>query len=306
MKIEIPSLTDELRTIYRQEFSNDPHIELIEKLEDELGRLGPFALGNTLNDVMSKGDVLTRSWKTREQTNHYLINKEQFQEKLINSGNELQTIEYTIKDIEDKYSHSTIENIIQDNGNFTIISKPVIKWDMETIGFYCNQQNPEITLRDILYFLLVYEYGDKKVVDNFTIKLALRECSKGVADSLHLKDLYKLKGQFNSSTVVTSTNEVQEDYDIDVRFKSETQKIAWLHKLGITELILSQTMKNGSNNYTKAAAVIHSFTGIESETIRKCLMGIYVGGVYKKNDPFASDSNRMHVENFIAQFGISK
>jgi len=216
----IPSISVELDKIQTEEFGNgnfahicdnDDYTDLITNLEYELAEIGIDSVETTiLTEVMLMGNEWTINPETNEQSNTYNFFKHNIDKLLEVAGDPLQAIEYIIGDLEDKYKHAIIEKGSDGKEKY----KPVIKWDRVTIGFYCNQQRPDITLDHILYYLVVEKYGDKKIVERGLLSCALHELSCGVAYSLILCDLKKRRKEYDN-TVSSELNDSQKTTNVN-------------------------------------------------------------------------------------------
>ncbi len=89
----------------------------------------------------------------------------------------------------------------------------------------------------------------------------------------------------------------------EYQFKTIAQKIAWLHELGILELILQKA----NDNYYIAANIIHSYTDLKTDTIRKGLEAIYKPNEKnRKNNPLNNPDNRLFIDEMKRKFKLDK
>ncbi len=88
--------------------------------------------------------------------------------------------------------------------------------------------------------------------------------------------------------------------------KTKTQKIAWLHEIGVLETVMNKCKNGETINSRRAAHVIHSFTGIDAETLRKCLGAIYQPGTDQKNNPLVNPENKLFVADMAKRFKLNK
>jgi|GEM_PF-5565006 len=89
-------------------------------------------------------------------------------------------------------------------------------------------------------------------------------------------------------------------------FKTKTQKLAWLHELGILKAVLDRCREQETYNWSKAARIIQSFTEIKDHTIRKALMAIYQPETNQKNNPLNNPDNKLFVSEMKNKFGLNK
>ncbi len=93
----------------------------------------------------------------------------------------------------------------------------------------------------------------------------------------------------------------------DINFDIQAEKIGWLLKLGVIEVIVNNCKEGGSIDFTKAGRIIASFisipTGLDQEqyarnTIIPCLRAIFLGNQPEKNKnhPLKSKKNRDSLE----------
>ena len=105
-----------------------------------------------------------------------------------------------------------------------------------------------------------------------------------------------------------SISEPLEDKDLlpEFDYKTEAQKIAWLYELGILDIVINKCKNGETINCRRAGFVIHSFTGIDAETLRKCLSAIYQPGNDQKNNPLVNADNKLFVAEMAAKFKLNK
>lgn len=85
------------------------------------------------------------------------------------------------------------------------------------------------------------------------------------------------------------------------------EKIAWLHELGVLQIILNQCKIEESYNWRKAAHIIFSFTDINPETIRKSLTAIFNENENnKKNNPLNNPKNLLFIAEMRRNFKLDK
>lgn len=99
-------------------------------------------------------------------------------------------------------------------------------------------------------------------------------------------------------------NETKKDFP-KIDYESAAQKIAWLHELGVIDVILNRTKRNDTNNWSAAAKVIKSFTDLELDVVRQCITAIYQpNNTNKKNNPLNTAKNKLFIENMKTMFNI--
>lgn len=117
------------------------------------------------------------------------------------------------------------------------------------------------------------------------------------------KELIELsKGKNDSKINVNETNEPLPEYE----YKTAAQRIAWMHEIGILDTVINQFKYGETINSRRAANVIHSFTGIDAGTLRKCLGAIYQPGTDQKNNPLVNPENKLFVADMAARFKLNK
>jgi hypothetical protein len=101
----------------------------------------------------------------------------------------------------------------------------------------------------------------------------------------------------------TDKGELLPEYD----FGTDARKIAWLSELGVLELILKKCREGETFVWRRAANIIHSFTDINSETLRKSLQAIYQNNpANSKNNPLSNPNNKIFVEEMRTKFKLDK
>ncbi len=245
MEPVIPSIQLELKKIHRSEFAQTDYSELISELNNFLENEYSLDLDSSLTEVMNNGDVILRNPIADIKSTYYTMNVEDFDRKLKMAGDVLQVIESTIQNIENDYKQDTIDEIID---LVDIIQKPVIKWEAHTIGFYCNQQDPDIKLKELLYFLLVPEFGGTKILNRNVIRFTLMSLSRGVADSLLLRDIrlqkISLTSNISEHPSISNNNEQVEKESTD-DFMSTKTKLKWTGTPAEFGFIISELVTKG-------------------------------------------------------------
>jgi hypothetical protein len=117
------------------------------------------------------------------------------------------------------------------------------------------------------------------------------------------RDMIKLRNGYND--FIEILNNIDEPLP-EYKFDTEAQKIAWLYEIGIIETVIQLCKVGEINNYSKTAKVIHSFTGIHLDTIRKCIDAIYKPNSDQKNNPLINPENKLFVRDMLGKFKISK
>jgi len=176
MKFEI----DEIAELHKEVYA----AEIVESVESILKQDYDHTLDTTLFEVMDKGNHLTKDHHTNQHSNFLNIYRKRVEDILNKAGNPKIAVDAYVKDVERDYFEKTHEKVHTEPAKI-----PIIKWDRSAIGFYCNQQGYDAPLIDLLYFIVVLEYGTAPWIDSFHVGNALHELSRGVADSLLLREL---------------------------------------------------------------------------------------------------------------------
>lgn len=126
----------------------------------------------------------------------------------------------------------------------------------------------------------------------------LEQAAKGCAEGLYVQFLKEKKIEINTPKL-EDINEPLPEYE----YKWITQKIAWLHELGILKTVLEKS----NYNYYIAANIIHSFTDLKPETIRKGLEAIFKPNAgNEKNNPLNNPDNILFVSEMSKKFKLDK
>lgn len=95
--------------------------------------------------------------------------------------------------------------------------------------------------------------------------------------------------------------------EINPNFQSSAQKIAWLYELGVTDAIINQCKEGDIIVFRRVAMIINSFTGINKDTIRKCLEAIYLpNSSNKRNNPLNNSSTILYIAELRGKFKLNK
>ena len=126
----------------------------------------------------------------------------------------------------------------------------------------------------------------------------LEQAAKGCAEGLYVQFLKEKKIEINNQKL-ENINQPLAEY----QFKSIAQKIAWFHELGILKTILE---KSNCNYYT-AANIIHSFTDLKPDTIRKGLEAIFKPNPgNEKNNPLNNPETILFILEIERKFKLDK
>ncbi len=132
---------------------------------------------------------------------------------------------------------------------------------------------------------------------------------EGTALNFFESDMMKLRNGFNDFIEILNneSSEIMDETLPEFDYKTEAQKIAWLHEIGVIETVIQLCKVGNNNNYRKTAMVINSFTGINHDTIRKCIEAIYKpNSDNQKNNPLINSENKLFVREMLGKFKISK
>jgi len=208
MKSKLHEVAVKYADLYRVEIMN--HVG--EVLDQEYGH----SLRTKLTEVMSIGNHLTKDEKGLH-SNFLRIYRKRFEELFTNEGIPERAIFTYAKDLENIYLQKTIEK--RNSGNIEI---PIYKWDRAVIGFYCNQQDYDAALQDLLYFIVVVEFddwswihpaiesGESDFIDSGIVGNALHELSQGVADSLLIRELKDM------TTIAQARGQIENEKPVEI------------------------------------------------------------------------------------------
>lgn len=320
MNIAIDFLSTELKRIENREPADKAYSALIRKFEKYLSGMG-LTITSTLTEVMEKGNHLTVDLVTKKQSNFLNLSDDEFHKDLKKSAKPDEYAAYHVHEIEKRF-----EELIKGKDGLT---KPVIEWDRRAIGYYCLQNHLNLKLEELLHFVFVeFEFGvNNYFADGFSMGQALHELSLGVAQSLFvsgIKRSMKIRSDNKDNRFARYMEEFSQPgeslinyyYTPEYEFDTDAQRIAWLHELGITRLILNRTRdKGGAYNYTKAALILESITNIYNQNIRKSLAAMYNkydedSTIYNektddRNNPLRTKKNKEFISKMKEKFGLS-
>lgn len=171
-----------------------------------------------------------------------------------------------------------------------------------------NGQNPKVS--DLLlgragYHFIAYHDEktyciiEKEIIEQSKIVITkLPDVCEGYLRAKQVEFLRGKEREINTPNFENRTESLPE-----YQFKTNTQKIAWLHELGILQPIL----KRANDNYYIAANIIHSFTDLKPDTIRKALEAMYKPNEKnKKNNPLNNSDNLLFIAQMKRKFKLDK
>ncbi len=214
----------ELKKILNTEYGDEYPYKSVFKIEMELQDQFKLSLKSTLTDVLKMVSPIENDVEPTGTNNYFNLCKKEFEQRVANAGDGYQTLISTIKNIEDEYKQNIITNVVD---NIHIIPKPVKMWDIKTVGFYCNQQDPNIKISDLLYFLFTNSFEDVMLGPSVKIKQSITALAKGIADSLFHRDLKKERDS-NFFQKPDSQNRDSNNPFPDNENSNQKNKLKWL------------------------------------------------------------------------------
>lgn len=134
----------------------------------------------------------------------------------------------------------------------------------------------------------------------YQVCLSIRQREKiQIVESLQeeVKHLQQSVIAFN----VSDTNSYPSEYGL-----SDRGKIAVMARYGLLHVIFEHCKVQETVNFTKAAQMIKSFSGIHEETIRTCIMQILNKDTGHKNHPLKSKKNAEQIRELEVLFNLKK
>jgi len=187
------------------------------------------------------------------------------------------------------------------------------------LSYWRTVEVKDITLSKLYHNLFIkkYNYDNSRDFDRrrgyeydyYLDSSKLIEIGEGFVYAYKLPELEKELTLLQHEKVQnTSPNTTDEFNQLpEYEYKTEIQKVAWLHETGVIETIVNNSKNEGTINCTRAAKIIHSFTNINFEILKKCLESIYTPNAgNKKNHPFNNPENKLFVMDMAAKFKLNK
>jgi hypothetical protein len=198
----------------------------------------------------------------------------------------------SFKDIKDK-----LENEYDEFPSYIFVNSKSKYYSLDELIGHCNYLIHSPGIFSILYHTILLEefrYDLNKWKQHIADKKRVPTYNE--VENLLKKENGKLENLlFNDESKNENPNNIEPLQEID--FEGPTQKIAWLYELGILELVMNKCKNGDTYNPYKSAKIINSFTGINIDTIRKCLEAIFKPNDNNKgNNPFTNDQNRSFVD----------
>jgi hypothetical protein len=108
--------------------------------------------------------------------------------------------------------------------------------------------------------------------------------------------------------VAEEVQELEED-DEDTKpiiFKSDAQRIAWIHKLGIDTFVLEKCKRQHGYNFKRAAEILTTVTNIPVDSLRKTLMALHDPMHDQRNNPLTENktANKEFVDTLLKRFRL--
>ena len=273
----LSDLNQEQNYFYDEGLAND--------FEAEICGMG-LTWESTLTDVMLKGNSFTVDKDTDEQSNFFDIYKANLNQKLSGSNFKSLTKQSFVNSTKHRYNEMIL------SGENTI--RPLREWSRNAIAYFSIQHGFDLSLDDLCFFVLFPDFQCPPLVDSFAIGNALHELSQGVADSLLIDWLskpeskdYDILEAFEEFKLSVEQSVIKEN-DTSL---SQKEMVAWLHELGIINIIAQKCKEGGTYNFSKMGAIIQSFAkGVTGNSIRQSLTTLLLDQVDSKNYPL-NDKN---------------
>ena len=93
----------------------------------------------------------------------------------------------------------------------------------------------------------------------------------------------------------------------EYEFEKISQKIAWLHELGVLQIIMDRSKDGEIYNVSRASKIIETFTDMKTTTIKSCLQAIYqLNKKNQRNNPLTPLANKLFIADMVAMFKLGK
>ena len=119
--------------------------------------------------------------------------------------------------------------------------------------------------------------------------------------------------ELKENYIIPNTEPIPETEPMpDFQYKTDAQKITWLHELGILKTVLEKSKENNgiqtTYNWSKAANILNSIcTEIKPDTFRSALMAIENPNESNEpKNPITKPKNKIFVSEMLGKFKINK
>ena len=203
-----------------------------------------------------------------------------------------------------RYSENPSYRVYFDTTDIEMKEYYDLGWDCTETGIPNELHGAGIILGTKAFLKIKEKYADYLENEALVIKfdkLAKELYIDGSSDALYYHWLKREYKEFENRE-----SQPKED-KTGVVYKNQIQRIAVLNELGVLEFILNKYKTDNAFNYSKAAKIIESFTGINAEHTRTSLEAIFkFKDVNDSGHPLKNEENRKFIEQTKKKLKIDK